>query len=146
MNTSVDIQCEVSLKCRAANDPSVFHNHREGSYFSWLKAATTAFTLKTLLRHRDTESVKDIYSNFKDFFNEPSPANGCNKMNCECGVTMCYLCRMIVPNNYDHFIGPGGSEEDGICPLYSDMNTLHRDEINNAALEAKNELEITMLH
>ena len=109
--------------------------------FSWLKAATTPFTLKTLLRHRDTESVKDIYSIFKDFFNEPSPANGCNKMNCECGVTMCYLCRMIVPNNYDHFIGPGGSPSDGICPLYSDMNTLHRDEINNAALEAKNELE-----
>ena len=121
------------------------YNHGECPYptraFSWLKAATTAFTLKTLLRHRDTESVKDIYSNFKDFFNEPSPANGCNKMNCECGVTMCYLCRMIVPNNYDHFIGPGGSPSDGICPLYSDMNTLHRDEVNNAALEAKNELE-----
>ena len=28
-----------------------FHNHGEGPYFSWLKAPTSAFTFKTLLRH-----------------------------------------------------------------------------------------------
>ena len=28
-----------------------FHNHGEGPYYSWLKAATTAFSFKTLLRH-----------------------------------------------------------------------------------------------
>ena len=28
-----------------------FHNHWKGPYFSWLKAPTSAFTLKTLLRH-----------------------------------------------------------------------------------------------
>ena len=37
-------------------DPSVkLYNHGEGPYsFSWLKAATTAFTFKSLLRHYAT--------------------------------------------------------------------------------------------
>ena len=28
----------------------LYHNHGEGPYFSWLKAPTSAFTFKTLLR------------------------------------------------------------------------------------------------
>ena len=40
----IELETEVHLKV---------HNHREGPYwaFSWLKAPTSAFTFKTLLRH-----------------------------------------------------------------------------------------------
>ena len=36
-----------------------FHNHREGPTmtFSWLKAPTSAFTFKTILRHYATQAL-----------------------------------------------------------------------------------------
>ena len=40
---------EVSTSASKKVHPKV-RNHGEGPYFSWLKAATTAFTFKTLLR------------------------------------------------------------------------------------------------
>ena len=38
------------IEVRAANDPSIFHNHREG-LSPGLKVSTSTFTFKTLLRH-----------------------------------------------------------------------------------------------
>ena len=45
---------EVRVYSRASNEPSrglKLYYHGEGPYFSWLKAATTAFTFKNILRH-----------------------------------------------------------------------------------------------
>ena len=39
-----------AVKCSIGSITS-FHNRGEGPYFSWLKAPTSAFTFKTLLRH-----------------------------------------------------------------------------------------------
>ena len=35
--------------------------------------------------------------------------SGCNKMSCECGALMCYLCRQPV-KDYSHFNGQGGTD------------------------------------
>ena len=48
-----------SVKSRAANDSSVFTIIEKAPTrtFSWLKAATTTFTFKTLLRHYAKQTV-----------------------------------------------------------------------------------------
>jgi TRIAD3 protein (E3 ubiquitin-protein ligase RNF216) len=40
----------------------------------------------------------------KRFFKD----EGCNKMKCECGQSMCYLCRQPVDNNYKYWRTPTG--------------------------------------
>jgi len=72
----------------------------------------------------------------KKFFKE----DGCNKMKCSCGATMCYLCRKPVPDDYSHFYGQGADPENGKCPLWSDNKNLHKDEVLKAATKAKKEL------
>jgi len=72
----------------------------------------------------------------KKFFKE----DGCNKMKCECGATMCYLCRKPVPDNYSHFYGQGADPKDGTCPLWSDNKNLHKEEVFQAAKRAKKDL------
>ncbi|KAH9326084.1 hypothetical protein KI387_006262, partial [Taxus chinensis] len=29
--------------------------------------------------------------------------DGCNKVTCKCGITMCYACRKTISKNYSHF-------------------------------------------
>jgi len=72
----------------------------------------------------------------KKFFKE----DGCNKMKCSCGATMCYLCRKPVEDNYTHFYGQGSDAVKGKCPLWSDNKNLHRDEVFKAASIAKKAL------
>ena len=46
--------------------------------------------------------IRTCYSCKKPFFKQ----DGCNKMTCECGAKMCYLCRKPV-TDYKHFYGQG---------------------------------------
>ena len=69
----------------------------------------------------------------KRFFKD----EGCNKMKCQCGQSMCYLCRKPVDNDYKHFYGQGASPIKGKCPLWSDNKNLHKAEVLKAADEAK---------
>ena len=62
---------------------------------------------------------------------------GCNKMKCECGQSMCYLCRKPVEDNYKHFYGQGVSPVPGLCPLFSNNNQLHKKEVQEAADRVK---------
>ena len=77
----------------------------------------------------------------KKFFKE----EGCNKMTCECGQTMCYLCRKPVSNDYKHFYGQGGTPKKGLCPLWSNVSKLHTDEVTDAAKKAKNDVGVNKL-
>ena len=72
----------------------------------------------------------------KKYFKE----EGCNKMTCECGQAMCYLCRKPVSNDYKHFYGQGASPKHGLCPLWSNVSKVHADEITEAANKAKKQL------
>eukprot|EP00092_Neocalanus_flemingeri_P046553 GFUD01052404.1.p1 GENE.GFUD01052404.1~~GFUD01052404.1.p1 ORF type:complete len:647 (-),score=285.05 GFUD01052404.1:100-2040(-) len=79
------------------------------------------------------ECVKCKKRYFKD--------EGCNKMQCECGQSMCYLCRKPVANDYTHFYAQGASPAKGKCPLWSDNTNLHKAEVMKAAEEAKKKVE-----
>ena len=68
-------------------------------------------------------------------------ADGCNKMTCDCGASMCYLCRQPV-RDYKHFFGQGGVPQAGqTCPLWSDNNSIHERDVARGALEAKSEMD-----
>ena len=68
-------------------------------------------------------------------------ADGCNKMTCDCGASMCYLCRQPV-KDYKHFFGQGGVPQAGqTCPLWSDNNSIHERDVARGALEAKSEMD-----
>jgi len=71
---------------------------------------------------------------------------GCNKMTCQCGQNMCYLCRQPVPADYSHFYGQGAEPLPGKCPLWSDNNRLHTTEAETAGEKAKKELEVNLKH
>jgi hypothetical protein len=67
--------------------------------------------------------------------------DGCNKMTCECGAQMCYICRQPV-RDYKHFYGQGGIPQTGqLCPLWSDNNTIHESDVARGALEARSEMD-----
>ena len=67
----------------------------------------------------------------KRFFKD----EGCNKMKCECGQSMCYLCRKPVDDDYKHFYALGASPVKGKCPLWSDNTNLHKAEVLKKAAE-----------
>jgi len=88
---------------------------------------------RTKLENAMTEAmVRACVSCNKRFFKE----EGCNKMKCQCGQSMCYLCRKPVTDGYSHFYAQGEKRE-GKCPLWSDNNNLHKAEVMKAAEEAK---------
>ena len=67
--------------------------------------------------------------------------DGCNKMTCDCGASMCYLCRQPV-KDYKHFYGQGGMPQPGQnCPLWSDNSQIHESDVARGAIEAKNEMD-----
>lgn len=70
---------------------------------------------------------------------------GCNKMKCKCGQTMCYICRLSIPNDYTHFYGEGATPVKNKCPLFSDNKQLHQAEVYRAAEEVKQELPAGLL-
>lgn len=59
------------------------------------------------LEERMTEAlIRICYSCKKPFFKE----EGCNKMTCNCGAKMCYICGQPV-KDYTHFRGQGSDNE-----------------------------------
>ena len=67
--------------------------------------------------------------------------DGCNRMTCHCGATMCYLCR--APDvTYAHFYGQGAQPSaQAKCILWSNNNDLHQREVNQMGMEAKRQME-----
>jgi len=89
---------------------------------------------RTKLEDAMTEAmVRACVKCTKRFFKD----EGCNKMKCECGQSMCYLCRKPVDDDYKHFYAQGASPVKGKCPLWSDNTNLHKAEVMKAAVEAK---------
>ncbi|XP_076442029.1 uncharacterized protein LOC143281024 isoform X2 [Babylonia areolata] len=86
----------------------------------------TETDMRTFIEKRVTEAMlRKCHHCGKHFVKDV----GCNKMTCVCGATSCYVCRE--PDiGYDHF-GQNCSEQD--------MNKLHREEMERAAREAKEE-------
>lgn len=77
----------------------------------------------------------------KRFFKD----EGCNKMQCQCGQSMCYLCRKPVDDDYKHFYAQGASPMKGKCPLWSDNTNLHKAEVMKAAEEARKAVDAKKL-
>ncbi|KAJ3278034.1 hypothetical protein HK104_002728 [Borealophlyctis nickersoniae] len=69
---------------------------------------------------------------------------GCNKMTCNCGQTMCYVCRQPI-KDYNHFNQlPGGAANPkgkNLCPLWDDANVRNAQEVANAAQVAAREMQ-----
>ena len=96
---------------------------------SEVKARTKVEDAMTEAMLRECPNVKCKKKYFKE--------EGCNKMTCTCGQSMCYLCRKPVDNDYKHFFGQGAVPKAGLCPLWSNVSKLHTDEITSAANKAK---------
>lgn len=93
---------------------------------------------RTYIENKMTEAmIRKCWKCSKPFVK----TDGCNKMTCECGASMCYLCREPV-RDYKHFVGQGGLPGPGQqCPLWSDDKSVHEREVARGALEAKNEMD-----
>lgn len=80
--------------------------------------------------------VRTCYKCQKPFFKE----EGCNKMTCVCGASMCYLCSTPLKNgDYKHFNGQGSSNSD-LCPLWSDNRRMNAEAVRKIAEVTENEL------
>ena len=93
---------------------------------------------RTYIEKKMTEAmIRNCWKCHKPFVK----ADGCNKMTCDCGASMCYLCRQPV-RDYKHFFGQGGVAQPGqTCPLWSDNNSIHERDVARGALEAKSEMD-----
>ncbi|XP_053647161.2 uncharacterized protein [Cherax quadricarinatus] len=71
---------------------------------------------------------------------------GCNRMTCPCGAVMCYLCKSLISNDYNHFEREQVASNK--CPLWSNATDLHTSEVREAAVRAKQEMDpnISLLH
>ncbi|EMC93138.1 hypothetical protein BAUCODRAFT_36809 [Baudoinia panamericana UAMH 10762] len=87
-------------------------------------ASTTLTTLRTTLEASATAAIKRTCPRCQLSFIKSS---GCNKLVCNCGYTMCYVCRSEIPSRegYGHFcqhFRPNGGRcgECEKCELYGD--------------------------
>ncbi|XP_001812033.3 uncharacterized protein LOC100142249 isoform X1 [Tribolium castaneum] len=95
---------------------------------------------RTFVENKMTEALlRKCWKCGVKFFKE----EGCNKMTCSCGASMCYICGQPV-TDYKHFNGNGGDRYD-LCPLYSDTHDLNKDNVLKGAAQAKAELGNVML-
>ncbi|XP_050501008.1 uncharacterized protein LOC126880956 isoform X2 [Diabrotica virgifera virgifera] len=91
---------------------------------------------RVYVENKMTEALlRKCYKCAKSFFKE----EGCNKMTCVCGATMCYVCKQPV-KDYKHFNGLGGDKFE-LCPLYSDSNEINRSNVLKAAEAAKSKVD-----
>ncbi|XP_078001133.1 uncharacterized protein LOC144453676 [Glandiceps talaboti] len=85
---------------------------------------------RTFIENQMTEAMlRTCWKCKKKFFKE----DGCNKMTCECGASMCYICRQPI-KGYEHF-----GTAPGQCPptLNIDHRTYHLNEVATAGVKAK---------
>ncbi|XP_051162176.1 uncharacterized protein LOC127282129 [Leptopilina boulardi] len=89
------------------------------------------------LEEKMTEAlVRTCYKCQKPFFKE----EGCNKMTCVCGASMCYLCSTPLKNgDYKHFNGQGSSNSN-LCPLWTDNRRMNAEAVRKIAEVTENEL------
>ena len=94
---------------------------------------------RTYIENKMTEAlVRQCWKCHKPFIK----IDGCNKMTCECGAQMCYLCRKPVHNGYNHFYGQGGSPKAGRnCPLFTNNSQIHESDVARGAKQAKAEMD-----
>nr|XP_045585019.1 uncharacterized protein LOC123747070 [Procambarus clarkii] len=98
---------------------------------------------RTVLENRMAEAmIRECPKCMKRFIIEA----GCNRMVCPCGSVMCYLCKTILGNDYNHF--EQRQVASNKCPLWSNPTELHTTEVREAAVKAKLEMNpsITLLH
>ncbi|XP_044269764.1 E3 ubiquitin-protein ligase RNF216-like isoform X1 [Tribolium madens] len=90
---------------------------------------------RTFVENKMTEALlRKCYKCGVKFFKE----EGCNRMTCSCGASMCYICEEPV-TGYKHFNGNGGDRYN-LCPLYSDTHDVNKKNVLKGAAEAKAEL------
>ncbi|XP_025829373.1 E3 ubiquitin-protein ligase RNF216-like [Agrilus planipennis] len=85
--------------------------------------------LRTFIENKMTEALlRECWRCGKKFIKE----SGCNKMTCDCGAKMCYICKQPI-ENYKHF-----SNNPGRCPLYTnDLDKFHENIVAEGGLQAK---------
>ncbi|XP_050735752.1 bromodomain-containing protein 4B-like isoform X2 [Eriocheir sinensis] len=99
---------------------------------------------RTMLENRMAEAmIRQCPKCGKRFVTE----GGCNKMTCSCGTVMCYLCKKVITDGYNHFEQRGGFVSSK-CPLWSNATELHTGEVRQAAAEGREELQpgMTLVH
>jgi TRIAD3 protein (E3 ubiquitin-protein ligase RNF216) len=84
--------------------------------------------MRTFIENRVTEAMIRVCYKCKQRFYK---LEGCNKMTCACGASMCYVCRQPI-KGYDHF---NNNEK---CGANTDVVTMHQEEMRLAYDEAKN--------
>ncbi|XP_043481922.1 uncharacterized protein LOC122511005 [Leptopilina heterotoma] len=89
------------------------------------------------LEEKMTEAlVRTCHKCQKAFFKE----EGCNKMTCVCGASMCYLCSTpLKQGDYKHFNGQGSSDSN-LCPLFSDDKRMNAEAVRKIAEITESEL------
>eukprot|EP00096_Caligus_rogercresseyi_P014292 TRINITY_DN6790_c0_g1_i1.p1 TRINITY_DN6790_c0_g1~~TRINITY_DN6790_c0_g1_i1.p1 ORF type:complete len:669 (+),score=176.12 TRINITY_DN6790_c0_g1_i1:41-2047(+) len=93
---------------------------------------------RTFIENKMTEALlRTCPKCQKKFFKE----DGCNKITCSCGTSICYLCRAVIKVGYKHFFGEGSVPLPGLCPLFSDNQRLMENDVARGAAEGLKEAE-----
>ncbi|XP_013384323.1 kinesin-related protein 4 [Lingula anatina] len=89
-------------------------------------------SMRTFIENKISEAMlRTCWKCKKRFYK----VEGCNKMTCSCGASMCYVCRKPI-RDYSHF-----GDRKGQCPADTDVFELHRKEMEEAGKEAKKKFE-----
>ena len=83
--------------------------------------------MRTFIENRVTEAMIRVCYRCKQRFYK---LEGCNKMTCTCGASMCYVCREPI-EGYEHF------NNNTKCNAHDDVVKLHQEEMRIAYEEAK---------
>ncbi|XP_033217957.1 uncharacterized protein LOC117173471 isoform X2 [Belonocnema kinseyi] len=95
---------------------------------------------RRLLEEKMTEAlIRTCYNCKKEFFKE----EGCNKMTCVCGASMCYICSMPLEQGEvsKHFNGQG-SAYTNLCPLWSDNRRFNAEAVRKVAEITEKEIKM----
>lgn len=83
--------------------------------------------MRTFIENRVSEAMIRVCHQCKQRFYK---TEGCNKMTCACGASMCYVCREPI-NGYEHF------NNNDRCGAHTDVIQMHQEEMARAYEEAK---------